>query len=154
MAHFTYLVIFHLKIIICQMLIYHILMVIALTNTHLWYNNYQTVHMAHIFIPNHMESQCLVDITNFIKIKNDFNHFLNIFSFFNTLWRFFWHKYTIKSLHMKFKNVISLTFHCFGFWSTIICKIIVKILHSIDMVDIQTWEPWKTIECDNSLAPP
>jgi hypothetical protein len=30
-----------------------------------------------------MESQCLVDITNFINIKKHFNHFLNIFASFN-----------------------------------------------------------------------
>lgn len=29
-----------------------------------------------------------------------------------------------------------------------------EILHSNDMVDVQTWEPWKTIECDNSLGLP
>jgi len=28
-----------------------------------------------------MESQCLIDTINFIKIKNHFNHFLNIFAF-------------------------------------------------------------------------
>jgi len=33
---------------------------------------------------SHMESQCLIDITNFIKTKNHFNHFLSIFAFFST----------------------------------------------------------------------
>jgi len=154
MAHFTYLVIFHLKMIVCQMLIYHIFMVIASKNIHLWYNHYQTFYMAHKFIPNHMESQCLVNITNFIKNKNHFNHFLNIFAFLVHCDFFFGHKYTITSHHMKLKSVIFLTFDFLGFWCIIICKNIVKILHNNDMVDIQTWEPWKTIECDNSFAPP
>ncbi len=30
---------------------------------------------------NHMESQCLIDITKFIRTKNHFNHFFSIFSF-------------------------------------------------------------------------
>ncbi len=33
---------------------------------------------------NHMESQCLINTTNFIKNQNHFNHFSSIFSFFNT----------------------------------------------------------------------
>jgi hypothetical protein len=53
MAHFTYLVIFHLKMIVCQMLIYHIFMVIALKNIHLQYNHYQTFYMAHKFIQSY-----------------------------------------------------------------------------------------------------
>ncbi len=34
---------------------------------------------------NHMESQCLTDTINFIKLRNHFNDILNIFSFFNML---------------------------------------------------------------------
>jgi len=46
-----------------------------------------------------MESQCLVDITNF---TNNLNIFLNIFAFFNTLQHIFvLHKYILTAHHMK-----------------------------------------------------
>jgi len=48
-AHLTYIVIFHLKVIVCQN--------VSLPQTYC----------------NHMESRCLVDIVNFIKTKNHFN---------------------------------------------------------------------------------
>jgi len=66
-----------------------------------------------------MKSQCLRDTTNFIKIKNHFNHFLTIFF----LWCiFFSHKYTLTSHHIRLKSVVYLEFDFFGFWLTIICK--------------------------------
>jgi hypothetical protein len=48
-----------------------------------------------------MKSQCLVNTTNFINIKNYFNHFINIFSFFSTLWHTFVLCEYILSHHMK-----------------------------------------------------
>jgi hypothetical protein len=46
-THLIYLVIFHLKVIICQNVnLPHTYMVIAPRNTHLSYDNYQTFHMA------------------------------------------------------------------------------------------------------------
>jgi hypothetical protein len=49
-----------------------------------------------------MESQCLVDVKIFIKIQNQFNHFLNVFALFNMLWHIcFIHKYTLPSHHMN-----------------------------------------------------
>jgi hypothetical protein len=106
---------------------------------------------------NHMESQCFVDTTNFIKIKNHFNHFLTIFAFFDTSWHiYFWHKYSLTSHHIRFKNVVSLEFDLFGFWPTIICK---KTLWKSFI--IMTWlkfkhghGPLKTIECDNNFCTP
>ncbi len=59
---------------------------ITLKKTHLQFDNYQTFHMVHKAIPliwNHD-----VNITNFIKIKNHFNHFLKYMQFlvgYNTI---------------------------------------------------------------------
>jgi len=55
---------------------------------------------------------------------------------------------------MKKKNVVSLVFDFFGFELTIICKNIVKILYNNDMVEVQLWDPLKTIQCDNNLGSP
>jgi hypothetical protein len=52
------------------------------------------------------------------------------------------------------KKCGSLTFDFFVFLPTTICKYIVKILFSNDMVEIQTRLGWKIIECDNNLGPP
>jgi hypothetical protein len=62
------------KWLFVKILIYHIFMVITLNKTHLWDEYYQNFHMAQTYC-NHMESQCLINITNFIKIKNHSNHF-------------------------------------------------------------------------------
>jgi hypothetical protein len=51
MANLTFLVIIHLKKKIVKILIYYIIMVTTLKKIHLWYENYQTFHMAHKFIP-------------------------------------------------------------------------------------------------------
>jgi hypothetical protein len=54
-----------------------------------------------------MESQCLIDITNFIKTKNHFSHFWSIFALFNMLQHiYFWHKYTVTSHYITLKSVI------------------------------------------------
>ncbi len=64
MFHFIYLVSFQLKVIIYQNfnLTY---IVIALENTHLWYDNHQTPHGSQTN-SNNVESQYLISITNFI----------------------------------------------------------------------------------------
>ncbi len=55
---------------------------------------------------NRMESQYLIDTKNFIKTKNHFNPFLNIFTIFSTLCCiYFWQKYTLTSRDMKYKKV-------------------------------------------------
>jgi hypothetical protein len=53
-----------------------------------------------------MESQCLIDITNFIKTRN---HFLNVFAFFST-WSctFVCHKYTLEPHNISWKKEFSL----------------------------------------------
>jgi hypothetical protein len=96
---------------------------------------------------NHMESQCLVDTIILQRLKLIFIiyfHFLIIVTYI------FWHKYILTLYHKKFSF---LAIDLFGFWPTIICKNIVKILHNNDMVEIQTWDPQKTIQCDNNLGP-
>jgi hypothetical protein len=104
-----------------------------------------------------MESQCSIDITNFIKTKNHLNHFLSIFAFFSTLWCiYFWHKYIPTSHHIRFKIVVSLEFDLFGFWPTIICKNIVKILHNMwpqknSIVWQQIWPPIVLSPFNNTL---
>jgi hypothetical protein len=89
-----------------------------------------------------MESKCLMDTTNFTKIKNNFNHFLNIFAYISKFvtYIYFWHKYTLTSHHIRLESVFYLKFDLFGFRPTIICKNIVKILHNNDMVEVQTWD--------------
>jgi len=47
MAYFIYLVIFHLKVIVCQPYTYNH----HLEKIHLSYNNYQILHMARKLIP-------------------------------------------------------------------------------------------------------
>jgi len=66
-------------IVFVKQIIYHMVVVIALKKTHLWYDNYQTTWL--VSYCDHMELQCLTDPTNFIKIKNNLNHFLKIFAF-------------------------------------------------------------------------
>jgi hypothetical protein len=63
-----------------------------------------------------MESQCLIDTTNFIKTKFYLSHFWNIFAFFGTLQHtYFWHKYIVTPHHITLKSVIFLEFDLFGF---------------------------------------
>jgi hypothetical protein len=138
MTHVTYLVIFHLKMIVCQNVNLPHIDGHHPQKTHLWYNNYQILHMAHKLFQSY-------GITMFnryyIKTKNHFSHFWNIFAFFSTLQHiYFWHKYIVTSHHITLKSVIFLKFDLFGFWPTIICKNIVKILHKNDMVEVQTWD--------------
>jgi hypothetical protein len=96
-----------------------------------------------------MESQCLVDIINFTKTKNHFNpwvylHILihcDVYVFGTNIY------FNITSYEIKIYSF-------FGIWPTIICKYILKIFHNNDMVEVQTWEPWKIVQCDNNLGPP
>jgi hypothetical protein len=55
---------------------------------------------------------------------------------------------------MKQKNEVFVAFDFLGFWPIIICKNIVKIFHNNDMVEVQIWNLWKTIQCDNNLSSP
>jgi hypothetical protein len=66
MAHLTYLIIFHLKMIVCQNVNLPHTYGHDPKTTHLWYDNYQIIHMTPKLIP--MEWQCLGDATNFMKI--------------------------------------------------------------------------------------
>ncbi len=101
MAHLTFFLFLHLKMIFLHILqllyialkkFIHNLIIIKLFT---WLTKYS----------NHMESWCLIDTTNFIKIKNHFNDILNIFSFFSML-RHFLCKYNLTSHHMKLKIYI------------------------------------------------
>jgi len=56
-------------------------------------------------VVTHMESQWLINTTNFIKIKNHFNHFFSEFSFFNTQWcTLFCHKYILEPHNINWKK--------------------------------------------------
>jgi hypothetical protein len=64
-----------------------------------------------------MESQCLIDITNFIKTKNNFKHFFEYIYVFLVCCDvyIFGTKYILSLHHIIFKNVISLEFDLFEF---------------------------------------
>ncbi len=47
-----------------------------------------------------------------------------------------------------------MAFEFFGFGPTIVCKLIVKILHNNDMAEVKKWYPWKIVQCDNNFGPP
>ncbi len=73
-----------------------------------------------------MKSQCLIDTTNFIKIKNHVNHLkenlhflIHNFTFFatNILWN--------HTIQVGKKKIFSIEF--FVLWSTILCKMFGKI---------------------------
>jgi hypothetical protein len=51
MTHLKYLIIFHLKVIVCQNVNLPHTYGHCPQNTHLWYDNYQTLHMAQKLIP-------------------------------------------------------------------------------------------------------
>jgi hypothetical protein len=51
------------------------------------------------------------------------------------------------------KLIVFLAFNLFGFWPTIICKNIVKILYNNNMVEVQTWYSWKKYNATTILAP-
>jgi hypothetical protein len=80
MAHYTFFIIFHLKVSVYQ-----------ISNlTHIYDHRPKKnpfVIMIKLFkwFTNLFQSYGLIMFTTFIKIKNHFNHFLNIFSFSNTL---------------------------------------------------------------------
>jgi hypothetical protein len=78
----------------------------------------------------------------FHKDEKTFNIFLKIFAFRRMLWHiYFWHKNILTSHHIRLKHVVFVEFDLFGFWPTIICKNIVKILHNNEMVEVQIWDP-------------
>jgi hypothetical protein len=86
MAHLTYFVIFHLKVIIFENVNLphtygHRLEKTSICNM-ITLSNFS--HGSQTY-SNRMESQYLIDTKNFIKIKNHFNPFLNIFTIFSTL---------------------------------------------------------------------
>ncbi len=83
--HFTYLVIFHLKMIVCQNInLPHIYNYRPQKHAFVIWELLNSSHGSQTY-SNHMESQCLINITNFIKTKNHFNHFKSIFALFNML---------------------------------------------------------------------
>jgi hypothetical protein len=150
MTHITYIFIFHLKVIVCQN--------VNLLHTYghrpqkhpfvIWYLS-NSSHGSQTY-SNHMESQCLVDTINFIKTKNHFNHFLNIFAFFNTQWHTFCcHKYILESHNISWKNEFSL---CYGL--PYYAKILEKHVPILPWLNFKYGHPWKTIQCDNTFGPP
>ncbi len=71
-----------------------------------------------------MNSQCLIDTTNFINIKNYFKIFLSIFAFFSTKWRtfFFLPQIYFGITHYSWKKRIFFLIEFFMLWYTILCK--------------------------------
>jgi hypothetical protein len=66
MVHLRYLVVFHLKVIICYNVTLPHTYGCHLKKFNLWDNNYQKkIHGSQNYF-NHMDSQCLVNTTNFI----------------------------------------------------------------------------------------
>jgi hypothetical protein len=120
MARITYILSYSIcKWLFVKMLIYHILMVIALKNINLWYDNYQTLHMVHKLILIIWMITMFNRYGTFHKDQKSFQSFLEYICIF----------------------VVFLIFDFFGFWLTITCKSIVKIFHDNDMVKVQTWDP-------------
>ncbi len=132
----TFLVISHLKLIICQKfnLPYTYGHCLKKHQFVIWWLS-NSSHGSQIY-SNHMESQCLIDITNFIKIKNHFNHFLRIFTFFSALW----HIYIAKIyFNITLYEIKKCNFFCIWLrWVLTYHNMqkIMKILHNNGMVEI------------------
>jgi hypothetical protein len=89
-----------------------------------------------------MESQCLINITNFIKTKNHFNHFLSIFAFFLYIVRhIFLSQIYFEITQYKFEKIIFFLIELILLWSTILCIFKKKLCSKITMVEVQTWTP-------------
>ncbi len=135
MVHSTYLVIFHLKMIICENFNllctydYHpkktLICDLIIIKIFTWFTN----------LFQSYESQCLVNIANFINIKNHFNHF------FNMLWNFILAQICFNITSYEIKKCILFCIWFLSVWSTIICKTFMKIFHNNNMVEVQTWNP-------------
>jgi hypothetical protein len=110
MAHLTFLVIYHLKVIVCQNFNLSHTYSYCLEKNHLWCDNYQTFHIAHKHIQIIWNQNISYNITNFIKIKIYLKHFLSMFAFLVIVMYLILCKYFLTSHHMKWKNVISLAF--------------------------------------------
>jgi hypothetical protein len=81
-----------------------------------------------------MKSKCIINTTNFIKIKIYFKQFLSMFAFLVIV------MYLILCIY--FFNITSYEIekcNFFGIRFTIIYKKIMKILFNNDMVKVQTW---------------
>ncbi len=149
MAHCTYLVIFHLKVIICENFnlphiyghhlkkktICDMIIIKLFTLLPNLFKSYGITmfHRCYKF-PNLFKSYGITMFHRCYKIlkdKKSFQSFLEYICFINTLWRiYFWHKYTLTSHHIKNFKCSFLAFDFFRFWPIIICKNIFKILHN------------------------
>jgi hypothetical protein len=129
-------------------------MVITPKNTRLWYDNYQTLHMTHKFIPiiwNH-NVQWILQIFQRLQIISII--FWVYLHFFIALWcTFFCHKYIFEP-HNTSWNLFYFLFEFFELWFTILCKKIAKNVILLPWLRFKHGHPWKTIQCGNILGPP
>jgi hypothetical protein len=101
-----------------------------------------------------MKSQCLINTTNFIKTKNHFNYFKNIFACFSTqLCTFFCRKYTLESHNISWKKIF--------FWLNSLCyglpyyaKSMEKHAPKLPRLKFKHGHPWKIVQCDNIFGHP
>jgi hypothetical protein len=102
-----------------------------------------------------MESYRLINITNFIKTKKYFNHFLSIFAFFSTYWHTFFSTINILGItQYKLEKRILFFIWIFCVISTILYKKIGKICSKITMVEVQTWTPLENSTMWQHFWPP
>jgi hypothetical protein len=98
--------------------IYHIMLKVNTLKKSqiLWDENYQTFHMVQKHGSKYVQSHvCEIYITNFMKVKNHFNHLWSIFAFFNTqLQVYFLYKYfNLYNIHSK--QFFSFLFYYLGY---------------------------------------
>jgi hypothetical protein len=152
--HFTYFVIFHLKVIVCQ----------NVNLPHTYDHNpqkhpfviWQLLKFSHSSqtYSNHMKSQFLIDNKKIITPESHFNHFLSIIAFLSTQWcRFFCHIHTLELHNISWKK---------KFFDSIPCVIIYHIMQCF-LEKYAIILPWlkfkhrhlyKTIQCDHIFSPP
>lgn len=80
---------------------------------------------------------------------------MKIFEFFNILWHTFFDANIFKhhivwNIYIYFLHLMFLGFDLIVL-IIILNKNIVNFFHNNDIVKVQTWYPWKIVECDNIL---
>jgi hypothetical protein len=109
LTHLTYLSLSICEWLFVKILIYCIFMVITFKNTHLWYDNYQTFHVAHKY-------SCEITMfSRYYKFHKDlksfnFNHFLSIFAFFNKC------EFFLAQIYFNIRLYEIKKFHLFNIW--------------------------------------
>jgi hypothetical protein len=100
-----------------------------------------------------MESQCLIDTTNFIQTKNHFIHFLSIFAFF-------WYIVMYIFFPQIYFGITQLEKWFFFNW--ILCVMVYHIMQNflekyapkLPWLKFKHEHLWKIVQCDNIFGPP